>query len=288
VNYGTLETLFAALCLGRRKLFILVRGFGSYCDEFGHPKDLTNKKFMGLAGLLAWSDDWIALTQRWREIQNSEKVPTFHMTDFIHHTENFSDKRWESGDERKRILSLFLDATKSAKVIPVSAAISLRDFYGLTMEQQKQLVSPYHVVFQQVTFDIGFAVVNKALQTAEQAEDFVQNRVAMVYGKLKKYTGPAEELWNAVKEHNLTGQWMSSFTPGDPADYPPLQAADIWAYSLGHMHEHHPPNKIEAVTSFEFFVDATFSSQGLGHSFFTFFDRNKLLTCLGEMPEMEK
>lgn len=265
----------------------MVRGFGSYCDEFGHPKD-PNKRFMGIAGLLAWSDEWTALTNRWREIQKNENVPTFHMTDFVHHTEDFSDERWESEDERKRVLALFLDAMKSANVIPVSAAISLRDFNGLTELQRGRLVSPYHVVFQQVTFDIGFAVVNKALQTAKQREDFVQNRVAMVYAKLKKYTGPAEELWNAVKEHNFTGQWMSSFTIGEPADYPPLQAADILAYSLGHMQEHHPPKKTEAVIAFDFFVDMTFASQHLGHAFFTFFDRNRLLTSLGEMPDMDE
>jgi hypothetical protein len=41
-------------------------------------------------------------------------------------------KGGESADERKRVLGLFLEAIKEANVIPVSAAVSLRDFNGLT------------------------------------------------------------------------------------------------------------------------------------------------------------
>src|SRR5258708_5263936 len=116
----------------------VMTGFGSYCDEFCSPKD-PNKHFMGIAGLLAWSDDWVALTDRWLEIQKKENVPTFHTVDFVHHNEDFSDKRWESPDERKRILGLFLGALDQAHVIPVSAAVSLKDFNGLTEVQRKKL-----------------------------------------------------------------------------------------------------------------------------------------------------
>jgi hypothetical protein len=281
------ETLFSALCLGRRKLFIMM-GFGSYCDEFGHPKD-PNKHFTGIAGLLAWSDEWVELTQRWREIQKTEQVPNpFHMTDFVHHTEDFSCRRWESADERKRILGLFLDAIKQANIIPVSAAVSNRDFNSLTEKQRKKMESPYHVAFQEVTFNLAFAAANRALKTAKQAEDFLGNRIAMVYAKLKKFTGPAEKLWNAVKEHNAgAGMWMNSYTPGEPADYPPLQAADIWAYSLGHCQEKQKKAKPEARMAFNIFLSATFLTQNLGHKHFTFFDRAELLRRLGELPEVE-
>jgi hypothetical protein len=105
-----------------------MRGFGSYCDEFGHPQD-PNKRFMGISGLLAWADEWTTFSQRWREIQKIEGVPNpFHMVDFVHHKEKFSDKRWHSLDERKRVLDLFLNAVKSISVIPVSASVSLPDF----------------------------------------------------------------------------------------------------------------------------------------------------------------
>jgi hypothetical protein len=243
---------------------------------------------MGIAGLLAWSDEWELLNNKWRLLQQRKNVPTFHMVDFVHHNEEFSDKRWESADERKRILNLFLDVLKQTKVVPVSAAVSLRDFNGLSEEQQKKLVSPYHVAFQEVTFNLAFAAANSALQTAQQAEEFFANRVNMVYAKLKKVTGPAKELWEAVKKFNpAAGNWMGSYTVEEPRDCPPLQAADIWAYSLGHMQERQPPKKEEARMAFQFFLHATHLTQGLGHKFFTFFDRKELLLRLGEVPDME-
>lgn len=263
----------------------MLRGFGSYCDEFGHSQD-PNKHFMGIAGLLAWSDEWSALANRWGEIQNIEQVPNpFHMVDFIHHNEKFSAKRWQSADERKRILTLFLDAVKQANVIPVSASVSLRDFHGLTEDQRKKLVSPYHIAFQEVTFNLAFAAANRALQTAQAREEFFENRIAMVYAKLKKFTGPAEQLWDAIKENNVAaGNWMSSYSPGEPADYPPLQAADIWAYSLGHIQERQTKAREEARIAANAFIHATFLTQGLGHRFFTFFDRKEMLLRLGELP----
>jgi hypothetical protein len=133
----------------------MIKGFGSYCDEYGHPND-PNKNFMGIAGLLAWSEEWIALSDLWRQIQKEEGVPNpFHMVDFVHHNEKFSDQRWESADERKRILGLFLAATQQANVIPVSASVSLRDFNGLTEEQRKKLKSPYHNSVSRSDFPIS-------------------------------------------------------------------------------------------------------------------------------------
>jgi hypothetical protein len=244
---------------------------------------------MGIAGLLAWSDDWAALTGKWREIQKTESIPNpFHMVDFVHHKEDFLDPRWHSAEERKRVLGLLLDALKATNIVPIAAAVSLRDFNGLSKEQQKKLTSPYYVAFQEVTFNLASAAANRALQTARQAEEFFGNRIAMVYAKLKKVTGPAEQLWDAIKEHNPeAGNWMSSYTPGEPADFPPLQAADIWAYSLGHMQEKQKTAKQEARSAFQFFLGATFRAQGLGHKYFTFFDRKEMLLRLGELPQMK-
>jgi hypothetical protein len=137
-----------------------------------------------------------------------------------------------------------------------------------------------------VTFQLASAAANRALQTAQQAEEFFGNRIAMVYAKLKKFTGPAEELWHLIKEYNAgAGNWMSSYTPGEPADYPPLQAADIWAYSLGVCQEKQGKAREEAKIAFNAFLHATYLSQGLGHKFFTFFDRKEMLLRLGEFPQ---
>lgn len=107
------------------------------------------------------------------------------------------------------------------------------------------------------------------------------------YAKLRGYTRPAGQLWDEQKASNLVGYSMSSYTPGEPVDYPPLQAADIWAYSLGHMGEHHPPKKTEAEIAFNFFSQQALNGWlQFGHKFFELFDRTRLLIALGEFYDV--
>jgi len=48
------------------------------------------------------------------------------------------------------------------------------------------------------------------------------------------------------KQANMFGAWISSYTPGEPKDYPALQAADIGLIPLGHHGEHGGPKYEEA------------------------------------------
>jgi hypothetical protein len=296
-----LEELPNAPGVGKDGFFVMVRDFGSYCDEFGSPKD-PHKKFMGIAGLLGWSDNWRRFTEEWDECLCAECIPKpFHMTDFVHHTERFSAKRWENQDERTRVLDLLLSIIKRAEVIPIAAAVVLRDYYGLTHEQQQLCRDPYYLAFQAVTFNIAFAAASinlslgiehakadvereKASLPLEEYDYLSPASVSMVYAKLRKFTGPAEELWNTMKAVNMIGRWMGSYTPADPADCAPLQAADIWAYSLGHMRER--GNKIEAQTALQIFVRLAMKATH-GHHWFTYLDRSQILINIGQFPNEE-
>lgn len=278
----------------------MVRDFGSYSDEFGSPDDPA-KKFMGIAGLLAWSDKWKVFTEEWEECLSREKVPRpFHMTDFIHHTQKFSDTRWEDQGERVRVLGLLLKIVEKVDPIPIGAAVDLRDYRALTLEQQKKCKSPYYLAFQTVTSNIGFCAgsIDLTLGIERARDDMLREKaglplqdydwatpsaVSMVYAKLKKFTGPAEEVWNGLKSVNAFGRWMSSYTPGEPADYPPLQAADIWAYCLGHVGEHKEP-KIEVKNAFKVFSKQMRKS-AYGHHGFTFINRRQILIDIGEYPD---
>lgn len=278
----------------------MLRDFGSYCDEFGHPDD-PNKKYMGIAGLLAWSDHWKTFTDEWEECLRVEHIPRpFHMSDFVHHSEKFSAMRWENQDERNRVLGLLLRIIERVDVIPIGAAVSLKDYNGLTPEQQSKCRSPYYLAFQAVTSNMGFAAasidLSLGIKRAEEDmkreevglpitdlnEYLAPSSVSMVYAKLRGFTGPAEELWNTIKSLNMFGRWMSSYTRGEPIDYPPLQAADIWAYSLGHMGEQDSP-KIEASTAFTMFAGLQLKAAH-GHHGFTFLDRRQILMNIGEFP----
>lgn len=251
-----------------------VTHFGSYCDEFGHADD-PRKKYLGIAGLLGRSDRWSAFDVEWKKIQQEEHVPNpFHMTDFVHQTEGFKDG-WDSEDKRLQVLVRLLGAIERAEVMPVGASVVLQDFKSLTAEQQSKLRHPYFIAFQEVTSHLAFAA---AVSAADPSV-----RIDMTYAILRGYTGPAEELWNEFKKANLSGNWMGSYVRGDPADFSPLQAADIWAYSLGHMGEHQPPKKKEAKIAYEFFVGMALQNVSTGR-FFTLFNRDEMLARVWEPP----
>lgn len=277
----------------------MLRDFESYCDEFGHPRD-PKKNYMGIAGLLGWSDNWKTLTREWEECLRIERIPKpFHMVDFVHHNEKFSDPRWEDQNERNRVLDLLLSIIRKAEAIPVGAVVVLKDYNELTPEQQSACRSPYYLAFQAVTSNMGFAAASidlsmgiaraqadmeaekKNLPITEETYYTSPAAISMIYAKLKGYTGPAEELWNAIKDSNMFGRWMSSYTPGDPIDYPPLQAADIWAYSLGRIIDPSLRNMPEVKAAIALFVDLAMKAEH-GHHWFTFLDRRQILINIGQ------
>lgn len=270
----------------------MARTFESYCDEFGHARDPT-KKYMGIAGLLGWSDNWKRFSEEWEACLTAENVPRpFHMVDFVHHSEKFSDSRWANQLERLRVLNLMLNVIERSDAIPVAAAISLNDYKNLTLEQQRKCRDPYYLAFQTVTSNLGFAVGSKDLSIKieraradvdaekkglplEEWDYATPATVSMVYAKFRGFTGPAEELWNALKSVNMFGYWMASYTIGEPTDHPPLQAADIWAYSIGNLGERRDAATPEAGNALTIFVKLAMKARH-GHHWFTRVDRDWL------------
>lgn len=247
----------------------------SYADETGHGDD-PQKKHMGIAGLLAQADAWGEFDVEWRTICDEEGVEMpFHMMEFAAFKKQFAQPKWKDESKRRRLLGRFLGAIERAEAIPVGAIVSLDAFNSLTVGERKRLggeqCSPYYRAFQSVTYNL---VVAATLSIPPAP-------VSMVYARLKKYTGRAEELWTAIKEHNKhLSFWMDSYAPGDPQDCTPLQAADFWAYELGHHFHTILPDGRKWRYPFQRFVEIGTKAQ-YGHQFFTYFDRTKLLETLG-------
>jgi len=231
---------------------------------------------MGIGGFLGTVDSWEAFDGKWRKLIADENIPwPFSMKDFVQAQEDFEDTRWRDRGERLRILNLLLAVIEESDVIPVGASVVLADYRGLSLEQQARLKGPYFIAFQDVTYNIAFGASLLALDPRAS--------VAMVYAKAKKFTGPAEKLWYAIKEHNpLACQVMSSYTPAEPKDVSPLQAADIWAYSLGRTGEKGPEKSQEAYSSLHRLMDIAIKKSP-GNKFFTLFNREQMLARLGEI-----
>jgi hypothetical protein len=249
----------------------------SYTDETGDYQD-PHKHFVGMAGLLAQSDAWKELHADWETIsadsEDGFKLP-FHMVDFVQQKQNFKSG-WESQEKRMRVLSHLLSAVEQTKAIPIGAIVSIEDFKGLTDLQKTKLggdqADPYYTAFQECTYNLAFAA----------AISSPWDSVSMIYARRVKFTGRTELWWYAIKQHNPhLSHWMSSYTAGEPSDLTPLQAADIWAYSLSHHFEHVPAKKREAECAFQRFLRMAIDNAA-GHRFFTYFDRREMLLSLGD------
>ncbi len=106
----------------------------------------------------------------------------------------------------------------------------------------------------------------------------------MVYARQREYTTKSMELWEAIKTYNLYGHCMSSFAPGDPKDYTPLEAADLWAYELGRHFEYILPNDKKWRWPFREILQHALKKGG-GHRFFQLCDKDFMLGVLGELED---
>jgi hypothetical protein len=249
----------------------------AYADETGSASD-PSRTHIGMGGLLARSEKWIEFDASWRSVCADEGVfLPFHMKEFASREKKsqFANSKW-ADEKPRRLLARLLDVIDATGAIPVGAVINVPDFNSLSKECQTRLggahKEPYYVAFQECTHQL--ALENAAFQ-------FPPEPVSMFYAKLKKFTGEAGELWNAIQGANtLYGPLMNSFTPGDPRDLPALQAADIWAYELGRHFQYVVPNRKPHRYAFRRFVEMASGRCKVGN-FFTYFDRAKLMEkCL--------
>jgi hypothetical protein len=251
----------------------------SYADETGHSKD-PDRTHLGLAGLISDSDHWDQFDIDWRKAcaEESVRLP-FHMTDFAAFQGQYSAQEWKQEDKRRRLLTKLLDAIELAQATPVGAIINVPEFNALTENQRIQLghdkQEPYYVVFQAVTQILAFEAALKK---------YPPDKLSMIYAKLRKFTGVAEELWHSMQGQTVHGVTMSSYARGDPADHTPLQAADLWAYELGHHFHYILPNSKPWRHPFKRLVEMA-SKTTLSGTFLTYLGRMELQGILGESPE---
>ncbi len=250
--------------------------FISYADETGHFRD-PNKHFVGIAGFLASAENWTHLEAEWRAICSEEDIEQpFHMTEFAHRTKQFKKDKWQVEKNRQKALGRLIEAIKHSEALPMGAVASVEDFNALSESQRERLGrDPYFVVFQEYTNQMALA---------NALVEYPPHPVSMVYAKLNKYVGKAEELWNALRIFNpMCGQFMNSFLADEPRTCSPLQAADIWAYELGHHFGRTLPlNKVWR-WPFEAIVNQARQQTNRGHGkFFTLCDRQFMLRVLND------
>ncbi len=124
---------------------------------------------------------------------------------------------------------------------------------------------PYFMALQPLTCNIAAAA----------SLEMPPGPVSMVYAHHPEHSGGrgnSQELWEALRRWNpLIAPFMESYVSGEPKDHTPLQAADLWAYELGHHFERIRPDGRKPRWAFQQFVEMGLQDS-FAHDFITLQD----------------
>jgi hypothetical protein len=249
----------------------------SFVDEAGHAKD-PNQSYLCLAGLLATEPAWKKFDAEWRTACGTEglKEP-FHMKDLAARKKQFNG--W-SEQKRQHLLGELLSVIGRAGAIPIGSVICFRGFNALPPEVSKGFKDPHFLAFQTLSYQIAVAA-GMALQPG---------RATMVFAHHPEHSdglANTAQLWAAVREHNpIVRLFMESYVCGQQADYPGLQAADVWAYELRHHFEVIRPAARQPRWPFMQFVRSGLNYR-FTHDFISYHDENGL-SGLGRMSRVQR
>jgi hypothetical protein len=238
----------------------------SYADEAVHSAD-PRRTYLCLAGLVAKEESWKDFDQEWRTACAEEHVALpFHMMDFAAFGKQFH--AW-SEEQRKRLLKKLVAAIRHASAVPVGSVVSVKDYNAFSPSLKAKLKDPYFMALQPLTWNLAVAAIL----------EMPTGPVSMVFAHHPEHSsgrGNSEELWKAFRRNNPTvGHFMESYATMEPKDCTPLQAADLWAYELGHHFEVIRPAGMEARWPFKQFVEMGLKNH-FTHDFITLHDRGGL------------
>jgi len=249
----------------------------SFVDEAGHAKD-PNQKYLCLAGLIAPEAALKIFDAEWKTACAAAglKKP-FHMMDLAARRREFAS--WEE-NKRRHILGELVSIVRRAGAIPIGSVVSVDAFNILSPEVRRGLRDPYFVAFQSLTYQIAVAA----------GLHLSPGPATMIYAHHPEHSdgrGNTKQLWDAVREHNhIVAVFMESYLSGEQAEYPGLQAADLWAYELHHHFEVIRPAGQRARWPFMQFVKLGLD-YGFAHDFISYHDENGL-SGLGQMSRVQR
>jgi hypothetical protein len=242
--------------------YLALLKYVAYVDESGHSKD-PRRDFVSLAGLLAKATAWEQLEPEWSAacLEHGLAEP-FHMKDLAAFQGPF--KAWTE-KKRRTLLTSLMASIRKAEAIPIGSVVSVPDFNALDERRKSRFRDPYFVAFQPLTFNLAVAA----------SFAFPPGRVTMVYAHHPEYSdglANARDLWQAVRRANpIVSVSMEAYQSGTPQNCIPLQAADLWAYELGHHFEVIRPGKKKPRWPFQQFVKMGLN-YSFAHDFITFRD----------------
>ena len=193
----------------------------AFADESGHAAD-PKVDHVGLVGLIAPEEKWMAFRDRWSAALADFGVATFHMREFAHRRGAFQD--WPE-ERRRALLDRLLTAIEELQPTIVGSVISLRAWRALDPSAQRLFLDPYYACIQE------FAYL-AAVHGATVGQDDVQ----ITLSQNSEFAGRGKLLFDALSKSRTMPASVREYRYADMRLEPALQAADLVAYEvvLGH------------------------------------------------------
>jgi hypothetical protein len=240
----------------------------SYVDEAGHARD-PNRKIFCMGGLLGTETDWRNFDTAWvsacDEEGLTEPFSAKYLAHFKRQFQGWADQR------RQHLLRKLIGAIRKACLIPMGSVVYTPDFGALERWQMRgtklELKDPHFLAFQQVTRMLAFAADH---------QDYARP-LTMIYAHHPEHSGGrggVRKLWEAMgrNEPHFISAFMGKYACEEPKNEPRLQAADLFAYELGHHFEVVRPAGRKPRWPFKQFVEMGLDYNLFAHDFITYSD----------------
>jgi hypothetical protein len=197
----------------------------AYLDEAGTH---TSSPCVTVGGLMAASEDWAALSERWNAALAQFGVPYFHATDFEARQDVFKPL---DNENRFALQTALIDSFRDAPVFAHTFCLWRGGPEEWEGPLEKELKSPYRMTMNSCLAEFGI-----------QADMFFvgrnsgDERVDFTCDTQKQWGGKAREVFDGMKVAPLNElpfrNRLGNLAFADSRKSPPLQMADLVVYEI--------------------------------------------------------
>lgn len=191
--------------------------FQVYCDESGK---LADSACVSFASIVFNQEEALPFCNRWNAILSGENIKYLTMKEAMHFQGEF--KGWKDrASDRDGLLEALASLAWDRCAFLVSSPMITDGFRSLPQLQQQRLRDLPYAAFE--TLIAGIAELAK--------KSGPRDRFHLVYDLSEEYSIECVKLFNRLRRmRGLNRDLFASLSFADDIDFPPLQAADMYAY----------------------------------------------------------